>query len=377
MINRIYFYGTLCEIDNIPVGGGEVGNQRTINILKKNGFDLIVIRKYKLLKKHTTVYRILSSFSVLKNYIYYFYILLTGRRKNSIVHISAFYDGIMLYQEFILVLTATILGYRIVYEMRGGGADFFYKNYSIIYKSILKRTLQLSDYIFSQGKENYPLIQKLCDHPIYYYANFVETNFLPSKYPEKPSNILNILYFGRIFPEKNIETVIQSFILLKQGGYNVTLSLIGYGPQEYITKLKKIAKQDKYTNDIHFLGPCTHDKLPSLLLDKHFFIFPSEVRREGHSNALTETMCYGIIPIASKAGFNRSIINNDSLIIEKIDANIIAQKIKYIIDNKLIKNLSYQMYERVCHLYNEKEAEKQLVKEYNKLFRLFFRKNDQ
>lgn len=29
------------------------------------------------------------------------------------------------------------------------------------------------------------------------------------------------------------------------------------------------------------------------------------------------------------------------------------------------------MYERVCHLYNEKEAEKQLVKEYNKLFRLF------
>lgn len=35
------------------------------------------------------------------------------------------------------------------------------------------------------------------------------------------------------------------------------------------------------------------------------------------------------------------------------------------------------MYERVCHLYNEKEAEKQLVKEYNKLFRLFFRKNDQ
>lgn len=42
MINRIYFYGTLCEIDNIPVGGGEVGNQRTINILKKNGFDLIV-----------------------------------------------------------------------------------------------------------------------------------------------------------------------------------------------------------------------------------------------------------------------------------------------------------------------------------------------
>ena len=71
----------------------------------------------------------------------------------------------------------------------------------------------------------------------------------------------------------------------------------------------------------------THlDKLPSLLLDKHFFIFPSEERREGHSNALTETMCYGIIPIASKAAVSYTHLTIYTLGLDDSEKKVIKKK---------------------------------------------------
>lgn len=374
MDRRIYFYGTLCEINGVPVGGGEIGNQRTINLLKRNGYNITIIRKYKLLKKHSLYSRFISCFRILKNYWDYFCILLTGKRKNSIVHISAFYDRIMIVQEFILVIIAKLLGYRIVYEMRGGGLENFCKEYGIAYRFFLNKVLNYVDYIFSQGKENYPIIKKYCNKPIYYYANFVENSFLPVKYPNKDTSIIEILYYGRIYPEKNVDLVILSFKKLLSEKYNVRLTIAGHGPKEYISFLKEKIKSMGIKDFVSFNGPCKHDDLPDLLEKKIFFIFPTTERREGHSNALTENMCYGVIPIANNIGFNKSVINNNLLILDSLTVDDIVNRIKYIIDNNMINDLSLEMYKRVKLLYNEDTAEYNLIQEYNKIFNMFFGK---
>lgn len=52
-------------------------------------------------------------------------------------------------------------------------------------------------------------------------------------------------------------------------------------------------------------------------------------------------MAWGLIPITTSQGFNRSVIENDSLIVEKLDVKCFVNKIKYIIDNDLIEQFSY------------------------------------
>ena len=58
-------------------------------------------------------------------------------------------------------------------------------------------------------------------------------------------------------------------------------------------------------------------------------------------------MAWGLIPITTSQGFNRSVIENDSLIVEKLDVKCFVNKIKYIIDNDLIEQFSYNSYNRV------------------------------
>ncbi len=47
-----------------------------------------------------------------------------------------------------------------------------------------------------------------------------------------------------------------------------------------------------------------------MLASAHYFIFPTRHDGEGHSNALTEAMAEGLVPICSDNGFNRSVVGD-------------------------------------------------------------------
>lgn len=79
----------------------------------------------------------------------------------------------------------------------------------------------------------------------------------------------------------------------------------------------------------------------------HFFLFPTEEEREGQSNSLTETMSFGIIPIASSQGYNKSTIANDLLIEDTLTAKAYSDKIISIWDKGDVTNLSQEMYNRI------------------------------
>ena len=73
---------------------------------------------------------------------------------------------------------------------------------------------------------------------------------------------------------------------------------------------------------------CQYEELVAFLKLSHFFLFPTHEYGEGHSNSLTEAMSYGVVPVASDWGYNKSVVGDDNLIVDGYDARMYSDIIK-------------------------------------------------
>lgn len=336
MIKTVYFTGSLPHKGEPPFGGGEVGNARTVGMLRSFGYKVVTVRKRRSNAKDSWLKsRIEYPFRTISNTIEWFLVLLFGSRKNGIAHISGFY-GRTIYIETLQVFIAKLLGYSLVYELRGGGATKFYENGNKAYRAQFRYILNKASFLLSQGKENEPLLHSLCKAPVYYYPNCVQQGFYPDKLPERSNDKINLFFFGRIEKVKNPQLIVKATSLLQKEFNNITLTMLGDGQTELLEKIKKQMQETLTPGSFQLLPGCSHDKLKAVFADKHFYVFPSQQEREGQSNAVTEAMSQGIIPIASPQGFSRSTIGEDYLIVDKLTADAYAERIAEIIrDNKM------------------------------------------
>ena len=369
MKQTIYFTGTLPSKGKIPFGGGEVGNVRTIRMLESLGYRVVPVRRIvssssvKSLSKYFTF-----PLRTLLNAIQWFFVLLFGSRKNSIAHVSGFY-GPSIPIEIIQVFMAKFFGYKLVYELRGGGAILFYQKGTERYKKQFRYILNTADYLFTQGQENESLIKQLCNKPIFYYPNCVQKEFYLDEISPKPNNTINLIFFGRIEQTKNPLLIVDATSLLQQKYKNITLTIIGNGEKELIEKVRDEMHDKLSYGSYHLISGCQHHELQSKLLDKHFYIFPSEQPREGQSNAVTEAMSFGIIPIASPQGFNHSTIGTDELIVEELTAKAYASLVCRIIEEDKIEYYSKFVRDRFMNNYTEKVVFERAKEVYKMIFK--------
>gem|GEM_PF-557511 len=372
--HRIYMFANFGRWDSIPFGGGEVGNRRTLNLLRKADFDVVTISKYQRSNFNSRTLRHLAStakmpFCILK----FFVVLFFGRRRNSIVHIVGF-SGNMIFFEGILIDIAKILGFKTVYELRGGGAANFYKRRGSVYRHRFRTAISRADSIFLQSADNKDVIKTINnDSDLFYYPNYVMPNFIPDKCPSKPTDSLHLIYFGRVVPTKHIDIVIDTLIIISQKHPNATLDIIGdYLDSRYYNSLKKMVADKNLTDRIKFRPACNQELLSYYLSDKHFFILPSTEEHEGHSNSMTEAMAWGIIPITTHQGCNHNILNHNNLITDKLSADSFADIILSITENGEIPQLSADMYNRVSNNYHYNLVYKQVKEKYELLFSKWF-----
>jgi glycosyltransferase involved in cell wall biosynthesis len=180
-----------------------------------------------------------------------------------------------------------------------------------------------------------------------------------------------MIYFGRIAPEKNIELIINVVSKLEKQNHKCSLTILGnYSSKTkiYYENLKKLIRELNLQQIIKIVPPCNHDELKLHLKDKHLYLFPSNNPREGHSNALTEAMAWGLVPLAIDHGFNKSVINNDFLIVKELEIDLFYKKIVEIIQTKRLDELSSNIYQRVQENYTENILLKKIEKEYESLF---------
>lgn len=363
MKNKIYFYGSLPTKNKVAYGGGEEGNLRTVKLLQSLGYDVTLIRKIRSNSSSSDFVKLMTyPWRLFDGIIKFFCVTLFGRR-GSVVHISGF-GGYAIFNEFLIVSISRLMGYFTIFEIRGGG---FFINQSKLYIVLRNWILRHSDYIFSQGMENKPMVDRICQKPFFYYPNFLENDFMPKNLPSKPEGKYNMVFFGRVEKEKNIKLIVETVSLVQKQFHNVSFTIIGNGHPGYIAEVLKLMEEKLQDGSYTYIAGCPHDKLQKHLLDKHFYIFPSEQLYEGHSNAVTEAMAYGIIPIASPQGFSRTVIGNDELIVNELSADEYVKRIARIIKDNRFKELSASLYDRVRSNYTASIVRKQIAAVYSSL----------
>lgn len=369
MTNRIYLFANFGDWKKQPYGGGEVGNRRTLQLLQKCGYEIKLIEKYQRVKNHSLPNKCLLLLKMISNICNFFFVLLFGRRKNSVVHIVGFY-GPMVYFERILVGVSKSLGYKTIYEMRGGGADDYYAHGSETYRCTFDSIIKSCNCVFSQGIENYDLIDSIVvGKDKFYYPNYVMPDFVPSAYPTKPHDNINLLYFGRISDTKNVDIVLKSMSILHEKYPQTTLTIVGnHTDEKYYKSLLDYVVENGLSDCVMFHPACNHEQLKEYLKDKHFYLFPTSEPHEGHSNAMTEAMAWGLIPIATPQGFNRSVVANDGLIVRELSPKAFADCVSKVIDSKFVDKYSKDAYERVKEHYYSEMVRQNLQKKYDSLF---------
>lgn len=363
MDKTIIFYSPLNA--NIPfykTGGAEIGCKRTIEILKKIGYKVEMIAKP-------------TGTAGVKGYITEAVQSLREVRSKlrgsdaELFYLVGFYEK-NIYIEWLISFWAKRSNKKIIYEPKNGCMVSDYYKGNAIYRYFNKKVLRRADAVFCQGIEYVRFLKEEFDIEGVYLPNYVMDKYLEASVERKQEEMIHLVFTGRIAPEKNVNLMIEVSKRLSELGINNDLTLIGAYTEEYKRKLDQIiSKLGIKKGQIQFLGSMTQDSILEELRKKDFFIFPSTNRTEGHSNALTEAMACGVIPIASTAGFNRDVIGNGKLIVQEMEADKYAECIADILKNDDVESLRHEMIQRVKNNFTESIATEKMRRVLDKLHR--------
>ncbi|HUX98922.1 MAG TPA: glycosyltransferase family 4 protein [Candidatus Deferrimicrobium sp.] len=88
-----------------------------------------------------------------------------------------------------------------------------------------------------------------------------------------PDSILKLIFVGRLVNNKRVSDAIRALALIKREFQNISLTIIGSGPDEVI--LKNLCIKLNIQNDVQILGKIDPQKIPIYLSKADIFIFPS------------------------------------------------------------------------------------------------------
>ncbi len=141
-----------------------------------------------------------------------------------------------------------------------------------------------------------------------------------------PINNIKFIYVGKFEYRKDLETLIQAKLLLKD--LSCSLILVGNGPDE--EKLKSIAREDK---NIHFIDFVNQAKIPSVYKMADVFVLPSISETWGLG--INEAMNSGLAIIASdKVGSAIDLVRNNGYIFKNGDIKDLSNKMKCLIEDR-------------------------------------------
>ena len=353
MVDTLYVFANMGNLDSLPKSGGQTSARRVMKGLDNCGFRIIPICRHRSEWEGRWLHQIEILLFAIIDFVKINRKLLFARRKNgAFLHLT--YAGPLVPFELLLTCTAKFLGYKSIIYLKGGQAIGYYENGSSLYRRIFKKTMDLQSKVFFEGMECLNLVKRISQTPLVYFPNYVFDDQIPCSWPNRSKDLVNLIYFGRISPSKNIHIIIDAFETLCSKHDNVFLTIIGAKGKstEYVQMIDNRISKSVFASKITRKGITPFDEIQVILRNQLFFLFPTEERAEGHSNSLNEAMSQGVIPIVSDFNFNRSVVGDEVLVVPDYDGGAYAKKIEYILNECDINELSHRMIKRVKENYS-------------------------
>lgn len=360
-------FASFGSFSEVPAGGGQTSARRLLETLTRIGFNVLTTNRHRPKARIRIVTRLEILFWAIVDPIIFAYKIFFLTRRNSMVFFIG-YSGAMLPMETAIGLVGKALGFKVVFFLKGGGTKRLYETGTKKYRLLFERTISIYNEVFAEGEENVSLIKRISNTPVFYLPNYTEEGFAPIEWLKKTDVQMNIIYFGRISKEKNVLFVVEIYDLLCKKSQNLFLTIVGDGENDYVTEVEKRIEQSPNKGNITRLKKQSHDRLRLLLKEQHLFLFPSEEKREGHSNALNEAMSWGVVPIVSNNNFLPSIVGDMSLVATNMNSQTYIDIILPMINNhELWEKKSKQVFERVKNHFTQHIVEKKLKYEINQI----------
>ncbi|MGK4569179.1 glycosyltransferase [Flavobacterium sp. 3HN19-14] len=143
---------------------------------------------------------------------------------------------------------------------------------------------------------------------------------------------MNAIVTRSLQPEYRHETILKAFDIINQKGIDFVLTIVGDGTE--LKNLKKLAKNLKISDKVHFTGRIPNSDLPQLLQQANFYL--SMPITEGVSASLFEAMAAGCYPVVTDIPGNQSWIshreNGQLIAIDNIE--MLAEELIWANENK-------------------------------------------
>lgn len=144
-----------------------------------------------------------------------------------------------------------------------------------------------------------------------------------------PASKFKFLFLGQIEKHKGVFLLLAAFNKIKEKYLEVELLLVGAGSQ--IELARKIAANNK---NIKFLGWPGDEQADKLLLSASCLVYPSLVY-ENCPNAIERAMATGLPVLGSELGGISELLSAGAgLLFKPADANDLAEKMAWLIENK-------------------------------------------
>lgn len=241
--------------------------------------------------------------------------LLIARGRGSLVHFTPLCRHFLPF-ELMIALCAKLRGHRLVVDIRAGARIKHYRERGPLYRWMFRSLLRVADAIGYEGKPYGPFIEELVGNDqAEWLPNFVPSSIVRRR-GEQGATGPDLVYVGRLSREKGVAAALGAFRALKQSCPAATLTLIGAWDPGF----KKSANPALLAQEgVIVAGSLSEDAVLPRLDAAHFFIFLSHFHGEGHSNALTEAMARGCVPVVTRHGFSEAVVEGVGRAVEDRD----------------------------------------------------------
>lgn len=300
MTMSIQFCGPIPQPGAPAVGGYEACNRRTIDALGAGG-DTVHPLHYPTPRG--------GALAKLKGYVRGYLRLLReiDSSPGEVFHLTGLYKHFAP-AEWLLLRRAKRRGLRTIYDIRAGAMFRHYQRLGPAYRWLFRSLLRQADQVMIEGPDYAPFVLEVTGKPAFYLPNHLPVQGMPARSADGAAP-LRLVYIGRITLDKGIETALQAARLLAESGQPCTIAIAGSGPVDLLERLQRDYPEAEW------LGAISPNRVLEELGKSHFFLFPTRHTGEGHSNALTEAMAMGCVPVAADNGFNRSVIGASGVVL--------------------------------------------------------------
>lgn len=308
-----------------------------------NYFHLKVGRDFYKINK---LLWILNQFTLIYRFFYKAY-----KHKIHLIHINTAINTSAIIRDTLLSILSNLLNKKSVLYIHGG-KYFWDTNMNFILHLFVRIMLRLSDkVIVLSDKERIYLSDKYNPAhtgikvlPYCVLRHFAKINI------NKNKEITEILFLGRIHPDKGIKEIIDSIKLLNSRTKNFRFILCGDGPKKQ--NIVKILSE-LLNNRFRYEGVVRSEKKYEILQRADILLLPSYY--EAMPMSILEAMAYGCVPVVTDVGSVNTVIkhNNNGFFVKKQDHYDIADKLQYLINNKaVLQHLSINAYQTIKKHYS-------------------------